>query len=584
MPVSEACGKSRCCLLGFFLRCPSFLCSPFPFPSIVFPNSTVNFFPGAFGAVPNEPCGDGCKPGNCLQGETTACGHDGHYNCTLFTNAALGVAKAGKAVACVQGQHVGQSFEVTVKLTDDAGCVNLPAVGAWSKAEKDKDLVVIASDLNTSVSFAAGHSMDAGANLCDPRQCTAAAGCILGNATGKASRNGETAALVNSSASLGDVFGKGVACAPKVHPVTGMVVLVPSGVKKLAIGNATHLIAPTATSCAVGRQAKVTLVMTPAKGQRAVFTTSTSSSLSQMPCVSECVEANGCYTRPYDTILSTPSLAAVPTDKTTAVDGKFGSCATYTYLSGPESHRWAGSHAFPVSLENQNGDTEWIGAGSSTPVVCTMPKPNHVGRDVGLSLGIMGALLAAAVFVQKRRANELGKKNVAMNAPLLPTSVNGPPSPVNLPPVEDETDEPDPVEAQEEEGEEEEEEEAPSYEPPSPVDPPADPPADDESDDDDLLADSAPFDSARPKFGTAQAAALRKGDPRILVGETVRVNDVEGGRVGKVVDVIQKYGMSSMHSIIFEDGDGQPELILLRKQDGGKRGAAFHVLHAEEGR
>ena len=188
------------------------------FKNAPYPGSTVNFFPGAT-FVPDEACGKGCTESRkCMKGKSTACGHDGHRECTLFETE----IRAGKAVACVVGQQgpqvVGDSFEVSVAVQDESKCTRLPQVGAWSQAASStEDFVVIASEVGTSVSYTVGVSAGVETNLCDPSQCSPPK-CTLGNATGKANRSGETTALISNSAHRDGAFGTGVSCTTKVSP------------------------------------------------------------------------------------------------------------------------------------------------------------------------------------------------------------------------------------------------------------------------------------------------------------------------------------------------------------------------------
>ena len=472
------------------------------------------------------------------------------------------------AVACNKAAQVGNSFQVPVNISDEDACVHLPEVAAWSaSSDSSEDLVVLVSDVNTSVSLSVrSPPVKTTTNLCDSTVCTTANKCTPANANS----NGETVHFISPpDANDDDVFGMGTVCLPVIHNTTNgvTIIMVPSGTVQLNTSNARHLVPPTAVSCALDSGGKATIDLTPASDQRAVFMTSTAAL--QVACADDCVIANGCYTAAAGAPL-TVQLNAAPTDGTAATEGTFGSCGSYTYGQGRVHVLTrmvsAGSIAYNATLgKNPSGDTELsINASGQVALTCTNPPKNHLGLELGLAFGLGLPLLAAAYIVRKRRANELGGSekppNEVARVPLLPTDMTHTrppqkaaeaPVPIYSPPVAAAPRPPPP----EEEDEEEEEE------------------------DDDILGQQEE-DPSRPKFGTAQSAALRANDPNILVGERVRVFDVADGRVGKVVAVNSKFGVSTMHSIMFENGSGQPEVILLKKYDSGKsnKGCNFHVL------
>jgi hypothetical protein len=82
------------------------------------------------------------------------------------------------------------------------------------------------------------------------------------------------------------------------------------------------------------------------------------------------------------------------------------------------------------------------------------------------------------------------------------------------------------------------------------------------------------------RLASEGAALLRKGDPRALIGERVRVYDPGGssGRVGSVRGVKTALGGSTRHAIMFDGGGGETEEVLLQKATGAGKGARFHVL------
>jgi hypothetical protein len=80
-------------------------------------------------------------------------------------------------------------------------------------------------------------------------------------------------------------------------------------------------------------------------------------------------------------------------------------------------------------------------------------------------------------------------------------------------------------------------------------------------------------------FKSDGAADLRRAESGALVGERVRVfdtGDEEVGRLGTVVSIKSSFGSSTLHLIKFDEGDGQPEPVLLNNKRN--KGSRFHVL------
>ena len=99
------------------------------------------------------------------------------------------------------------------------------------------------------------------------------------------------------------------------------------------------------------------------------------------------------------------------------------------------------------------------------------------------------------------------------------------------------------------------------------------------------LVSSGEGERGRVRLGTILAAGQRKNDPSALIGERVRVFDGKAAeREGTVVDVHSTFGGSTTHAIVFEGGDGTPELTLLQKGSGTSKGLRFHVLEKDAAR
>jgi hypothetical protein len=79
--------------------------------------------------------------------------------------------------------------------------------------------------------------------------------------------------------------------------------------------------------------------------------------------------------------------------------------------------------------------------------------------------------------------------------------------------------------------------------------------------------------------GSLASQALRKAGASTLVGQRLRVFDDSNqhGRVGTVMGVRRALGSSTKHIIVFEDGDGAPQTVLLQKTSAAK-GYRFHLL------
>jgi hypothetical protein len=87
--------------------------------------------------------------------------------------------------------------------------------------------------------------------------------------------------------------------------------------------------------------------------------------------------------------------------------------------------------------------------------------------------------------------------------------------------------------------------------------------------------------SARRAFATGPSAALRKADANALIGQRLCVFDSghPQGRIGTVMGVQRAFGSSTKHVVVFEDGDGAPQTVLLQKTtEDTARGCKFHVL------
>ena len=54
------------------------------------------------------------------------------------------------------------------------------------------------------------------------------------------------------------------------------------------------------------------------------------------------------------------------------------------------------------------------------------------------------------------------------------------------------------------------------------------------------------------------------------------MGDDEVGRLGTVVSIKSSFGSSTLHLIKFDEGDGQPEPVLLNNKRN--KGSRFHVL------
>jgi hypothetical protein len=104
-----------------------------------------------------------------------------------------------------------------------------------------------------------------------------------------------------------------------------------------------------------------------------------------------------------------------------------------------------------------------------------------------------------------------------------------------------------------------------------------------EGEDSGIVAKSVPSaQGARAQFSSTQSAAMRSADPSNLVGQRLHVFDTEAGRLGTVTSVKSCKGGSSKHSIKFDEGDGEPELVSLQKTKGASKGVRFRLENAVE--
>ena len=102
-----------------------------------------------------------------------------------------------------------------------------------------------------------------------------------------------------------------------------------------------------------------------------------------------------------------------------------------------------------------------------------------------------------------------------------------------------------------------------------------------EGEDSGIVAKSVPStQGARAQFSSTQSAAMRSADPSNLVGQRLHVFDTEAGRLGTVTSVKSCKGGSSKHSIKFDEGDREPELVSLQKTKGASKGVRFRLENA----